>query len=164
MEENKKFCQVLKNWLSANISKYLYTEDNGVTRCITTDTTRLVEDFEEYLNKGEYYFFSKPHIEFSFAKDAERVIEEYEKDLKKLKQINFSEDEPRTPYGKQVGGDHYEKMAIQPIDYIIANNLDFLEGSAIKYISRWRNKNGVEDLRKAKDYIERLIKIAEENE
>lgn len=58
--------------------------------------------------------------------------------------------------GRGVGGTHY-KSAIQPVDYIEANNLDFFEGNVVKYVTRWRRKNGVEDLRKAQHYIEMLI-------
>ncbi len=46
----------------------------------------------------------------------------------------------------QIGGDHYAKCAIQPIDYIMANRLDYLQGNVIKYVTRYKNKNGVEDL------------------
>ena len=56
--------------------------------------------------------------------------------------------------------DHY-RTDIQPIDYIMKNNMGFCEGNVIKYISRWEMKGGVEDLEKAKHYIE--ILIAEEN-
>ena len=58
---------------------------------------------------------------------------------------------------KQVGGDHYTKMKIQPIDYIQANKIPFMEGSAIKYLSRWRDKGGIEDLKKARHFIDMLI-------
>ena len=59
----------------------------------------------------------------------------------------------------QVGGSHYQMGGIQPIEYIHANNLSFIEGSIVKYISRWRNKNGVEDLEKIKHYIDLLIEL-----
>ena len=62
---------------------------------------------------------------------------------------------------KQIGGDHYKQMAIQPAEYIHKNNLGFLEGTAIAYISRWRNKNGIEDLKKAIHTIELLIELEE---
>jgi hypothetical protein len=48
---------------------------------------------------------------------------------------------------------------MQPWDYIIANNLNYLEGNIVKYVSRWRQKGGVEDLRKAKHYLEKLIEV-----
>jgi len=57
---------------------------------------------------------------------------------------------------KQVGGSHY-KMAIQPIEFIVKNNIDFCEGNAIKYICRHEKKNGIEDIDKAIHYLE-LIK------
>lgn len=57
----------------------------------------------------------------------------------------------------QIGGDHYKNNAIQPIDYIMANGLSFCEGNVVKYVSRWRNKGGVEDLKKARQYLDFLI-------
>jgi len=68
---------------------------------------------------------------------------------------------PKTANDLQHGGDHYKSNAIQPWDYIIANGMGFLEGSAIKYLSRFREKNGVEDLRKAIHFIEKLIEVEE---
>jgi len=58
---------------------------------------------------------------------------------------------------KQVGGSHYKEMKIQPWDIIDAHKLDFYEGNALKYLLRYKEKNGVEDLKKAIHYIERLI-------
>ena len=58
---------------------------------------------------------------------------------------------------KQIGGDHYKGMGIQPIEYIMTNNLSYCEANVVKYVSRWKNKNGVEDLRKARHYIDLLI-------
>lgn len=57
----------------------------------------------------------------------------------------------------QVGGDHYTSMVLQPVDYIHANRMPFIEGCVIKYISRWRSKNGVADLEKARHFIDILI-------
>ena len=48
----------------------------------------------------------------------------------------------------QVAGTHYKNKAIQPWDYIISNNIGYLEGNVIKYVSRWRDKGGVDDLKK----------------
>ena len=60
----------------------------------------------------------------------------------------------------QVGGSHYKDKTIQPWDYIIANDLGYLEGNVVKYVSRWKNKNGVEDLKKAQHYLSKLIEVA----
>ena len=67
---------------------------------------------------------------------------------------------PEPIASRQVGGSHYQDRAIQPIDYIIANGLDFCEGSVVKYVTRWKYKNGIEDLEKAKQYVEFLIETA----
>lgn len=58
---------------------------------------------------------------------------------------------------QQIGGDHYAKMAIQPVEFILKNNIGFAEGNVIKYVSRWREKGGVEDLKKARHYLDMLI-------
>ena len=57
----------------------------------------------------------------------------------------------------QIGGNHYKDMKIQPVEFILANGLGFCEGNVIKYISRYKNKNGIEDLEKVKHYVELLI-------
>ena len=61
----------------------------------------------------------------------------------------------------QVGGDHYKDKAIQPWDYITGNGLAYLEGCIVKYISRHREKGGLEDLHKAKHYLDKLIEVEE---
>lgn len=57
---------------------------------------------------------------------------------------------------------HYARFKIQPIDFIEANGLDFLQASVLKYLVRFPFKNGVEDLHKARDMLNRLIKREEE--
>ena len=57
---------------------------------------------------------------------------------------------------KQIGGKHYKKFKIQPIQYITANNIPYIEGNIIKYISRWRDKGGIDDLDKVIHYVELL--------
>lgn len=63
------------------------------------------------------------------------------------------------PLETQVGGSHYKDLKIQPIEFIHANNIPFCEANAIKYLCRWRNKNGVQDLLKARHYIDLLISL-----
>ena len=60
---------------------------------------------------------------------------------------------------RQVQGGHYKDMAIQPVEFIHANGIGYFEGNVIKYVTRWRKKNGVADLEKAKHYIELLIEL-----
>lgn len=62
------------------------------------------------------------------------------------------------PLLTQVGGVHYKVAAIQPVEYIHANELGFFEGTVLKYITRWKRKGGLEDLKKARHFLD--IKIA----
>ena len=59
----------------------------------------------------------------------------------------------------QVAGSHYKDFPIQPVEFAQKNGLTFCEASAIKYLCRHRNKNGVEDLKKAKHFIDLLIEL-----
>lgn len=69
-------------------------------------------------------------------------------------------DRPVSANDTQVGGAHYRDKKIQTWDYITENHIPYLEGCVIKYVSRWRDKGGVEDLRKAQHYLEKLIENA----
>ena len=60
---------------------------------------------------------------------------------------------------KQESGDHYKGKAIQPIIYIHANNLGFCAGNVVKYITRYKDKNGAEDIRKAIHYCQLLLEL-----
>lgn len=53
----------------------------------------------------------------------------------------------------QIGGSHYKKWAIQPIEFIHANNIPFLEANVIKYVMRHADKNGLQDIDKAIHYL-----------
>jgi hypothetical protein len=66
------------------------------------------------------------------------------------------------PLTAQVGGDHYKNLVIQPVEYITANNLSYLQGSVIKYVTRYQDKNGVEDLQKAIHFIKMMIQEEED--
>lgn len=79
---------------------------------------------------------------------------------------NYGEVNPVETYNPldvQEGGDHYKKYKIQPIEFCHANNIPSLESSIIKYVVRHRDKNGLEDLNKAKHTIDILIKLEYNN-
>lgn len=63
------------------------------------------------------------------------------------------------PTDLQTGGDHYKDYLIQPVQFIHINGIPFIEGNVIKYVLRHRSKNGLEDLLKAKHYIDLLIEM-----
>lgn len=64
----------------------------------------------------------------------------------------------------QVGGNHYTKMKIQPFQYSMANGLDPMQHTIVKYVSRFRDKNGIQDLEKAKQTIDLLIAYEKEQQ
>lgn len=63
----------------------------------------------------------------------------------------------KLPFEVQVGGDHYTRMKIQPLDFIMENNIPFAEANVIKYVCRHANKNGIQDLEKARHYLDIAI-------
>lgn len=65
--------------------------------------------------------------------------------------------EARGAFSEQIGGDHYKSLAIQPIEYILRNELGWCEGNIIKYITRWKQKGGKEDVEKVIHYAQMLL-------
>jgi hypothetical protein len=61
------------------------------------------------------------------------------------------------PLNTQIGGNHYSKLRIQPMEYSMANNLDACQHTIIKYVTRFRDKGGIDDLLKARHVIDMLI-------
>ena len=62
------------------------------------------------------------------------------------------------PQDRQIGGDHYKDMAIQPFEFISKNELTFFKGNVVKYVCRYKQKNGIQDLEKIIHYCELEIK------
>lgn len=60
---------------------------------------------------------------------------------------------------EQVGGEHYKNLAIQPVEFIHTNGIGYVEGCVIKYVTRWRSKGGLDDLLKARHYLDVLIEL-----
>ena len=63
----------------------------------------------------------------------------------------------------QEGGDHYKKHAIQPIEYAMANGLDACQANVVKYVTRYKDKGGIQDLKKARHYIDMLMDFYQES-
>jgi hypothetical protein len=62
---------------------------------------------------------------------------------------------------KQISGDHYKQLDPEPWNVIVAWNLGYLDGTALKYIARWRDKGGLDDIRKAIHFLEKFIEVEE---
>ena len=64
---------------------------------------------------------------------------------------------------RQVGGVHY-KTEIQHWDYVVANDLDYFQAQITKYVTRWKKKNGVQDLEKAQHFLEKYLEVVRAQE
>lgn len=64
-----------------------------------------------------------------------------------------------TALNKQEGGNHYKDMKIQPVEFITANKIPYLPANVIKYVSRYTNKNGAEDIKKAIHYCQLILEL-----
>jgi hypothetical protein len=67
------------------------------------------------------------------------------------------------PLGEQIGGVHYKLCRIQPVEYIFKNNLDWFQGTVVKYVTRWKTKGGVTDLKKARHVLDLYLQLLEQD-
>ena len=79
--------------------------------------------------------------------------------IAEIQPVEAEKESKKSALDVQVGSNHYKNLAIQPIEYITKNNLSFSQGNVIKYITRYKNKNGLEDLKKAKHMIDLMIQL-----
>jgi len=74
------------------------------------------------------------------------------------KSKNTNQKQPTT-FNVQIGGDWYKKMPVQLVEFCHKNRIPYVEGNVIKYMVRWREKGGIEDLKKAKHYIDLILEM-----
>ena len=79
--------------------------------------------------------------------------------LRTVERSKVAQTTPASALNIQVAGRHYKDMAIQPVEFIHANKLGFLEGCIVKRICRWRSKDGIQDLEKIKHEVDLLIEL-----
>lgn len=82
-----------------------------------------------------------------------------EKDLEDYKGDGYKQPSAND---KQEGGRHYKKFAYQPWDVVLDWQLGYLDGTALKYIARWKDKGGIEDIKKAIHFLEKLVEVVAE--
>ena len=129
-------------------------------------------DFNSYTLDGGFLSDKPSKNDLDLSKEYDEggnMLCDHSIDISKIPTVDdqkkFTEelnDKLKNPYLRQEGGSHYKDMVIQPIDYILKNNIGFAEGNVIKYVSRWKNKNGVMDLKKALHILQILV-YEEEN-
>ena len=131
------------------MSNYNLDEDERRNRQWDTRTQRYISVGDQIDN----LLISKDNVSENYKKKVSIPFDEHLKSLSQKGKVDSYEKEEVT------NPDHYDKVgfAIQPIEYITKNELDFLEGNVIKYVSRYQHKGGINDLLKARTYIEFLI-------
>ena len=110
------------------------------------------ESEESWTNPDYDRGMSRESHEQYMARKLKQDKEEYQERMKGTHEYEYGK-----ATDKQVGGSHYKDCAIQPVDYIVENNLDFLEGNVVKYITRHRTKGGIEDIKKVIHYAELIL-------
>ena len=83
--------------------------------------------------------------------------------FKEIKEDSEKTGKPYKPSELQIGGGHYKKFKIQPAEFCYKNEIPYLEATAIKYLCRWKDKGGIQDLEKAKHFIDLLIEFENAN-
>ena len=109
-----------------------------------------------YLVKGQKVFKLKPYPTL----DTDTYQEPFNEPEMPIAPLPETLD----PLKVQVGGNHYKDMPIQPVEFIHANGIPYIEGAVIKYVCRWRNKNGINDLQKAAHFLELLMQLEKNKE
>lgn len=82
-----------------------------------------------------------------------------ERDLRPAPVPTISRAPLSNPSDRQVGGDHYRRFKIQPIEYVLANGMGYLPGCALKYLTRYKEKGGAQDIKKCIHYLELILEF-----
>lgn len=126
----------------------------------------MIENIPQALNEETHHMIDETPLEEVFLipnKKAQADCElryKLNNDDSEIARIFESiKTQKESPLGTQVGGGHYKQYAIQPIEFIHKNNVPYAEANVIKYVMRHKQKNGVEDLKKAIHYIQLLAEM-----
>lgn len=128
----------------------------------------IIIDIQESLAENRRNVYITEDETRSWSNEIEHVESEYTNQemidrIEKAKSINGFVEEKLSASETQVAGNHYSKLKIQPMEYCLQNDLNYGQSNAIKYITRYKDKNGIEDLKKAIHCIELLIEFEEKD-
>jgi len=129
----------------------------GKTQCF--DKNYVKKMISAYFSaQGEVYpsYVANNESPKTFCARYNKEQEEHQKEL--IKNLAIPEINTGLVDNGSIKPNHYNEYKIKPIDFILKNEIPFCEANVIKYICRWKKKNGIEDLQKAKEYIDILIK------
>ena len=142
----------VRDWLIKNNFKF-----EGITAVKHKFFSEFWDDRAIQVIKNEGIFVLNEHTDQVCLNDGDDFGLQ-----QKAPEPTFLPEEPRTVGSAldiQEGGNHYKKYKIQPIEFVFANNIPVLEANVQKYILRHADKNGMEDLRKARHYLELMAEM-----
>lgn len=160
----KKF-EVGQVWLTRSGVQVLITEirkDLSYPVVASFEGSRLT-----YTSEG-YYYEDKEVDDFDLiemvsnsveSQPVNTIIGDSNSTIKSGESIREDYQSKPTSLTVQEGGDHYKTLKIQPVEYIVANNLSFLQGNVVKYITRYKQKNGEEDIKKVIHYCQLILEL-----
>jgi len=138
-------------------------------KCFKNDKGQMVHPYAECIDQDlteGILWYRCPDCNITFPIQYKGFEEVDNKLRRRIMKEVMSDTEERAeaklnPLDQQIGGSHYKDFKIQPIEFIIANNLDFIQGNVVKYICRYKHKGGLQDLIKIKHYLDIIISMAE---
>lgn len=119
---------------------------------ITVSYIRYTDCHTKFINTHPNSTCSMNHLS---CLENKYLVDEWDKILRDKELMKLRE----SVLDKQEGGNHYKHLVIQPVEYIVKNKIPFCEGNIIKYVTRHKDKNGIEDLRKAKHMLELIAEL-----
>ena len=146
--------QYKKDWLSENAHDVVKWVDDSHEVC---EYVRETHSHIEVVQVGAPSNAYHTPITSDMTKEEKRAVLERAREESKELDTMTQHSKASSPLDTQVGGDHYKKLKIQPAEYCAKNDIGFLEGSVVKYVTRHESKNGIEDINKAIHFLE-LIK------
>ena len=159
----KKF-EVGQVWLSKYGEKFTIESIDGPNETypmrVKGEDGRVIN----YTSKGTYWSEEESDGDLYVLKQpVSDIIEDSNSTVKSYESIRQDNQSKPSSLTVQEGGDHYKTLKIQPVEYIVANGLDFLEGNVVKYITRHKQKNGAQDIKKVIHYCNLILDLYYEN-
>ena len=154
VQDGRHPVQYKKDWLIRNAHDVVKWVDDSKEVCDYVSTTYPhIEVVQVGAPSNAYH----TPITSDMTKEEKRAVLERAREESKELDTMTQHSKASSPLDTQVGGDHYKKLKIQPAEYCAKNDIGFLEGSVVKYVTRHESKNGIEDINKAIHFLE-LIK------
>lgn len=154
-----EFCTYMKLEDKRSLANVYLTElvKTKFIRKVITGTYEVIDTLPETLTFYEFVTLYKSCVNAAkIERQEQERLEELERDTEALLASKAREE---SALDIQVGGAHYKDLVMQPIELIVSIGLGFIQGNIIKYVSRYKHKNGIEDIKKCAHYAQLAIQL-----